>query len=135
MSELSSLSTDTKAFSSLAVGADQVFANLALAKGLGLITVIPCKGYEDTFETEADLNTYRSLLGSAEKTIELDWPKPTEEAFYAAGKYIAENSDLLIAIWNQKPAQGLGGTGDIVEYANQLGKTVKIFNPEIMSRA
>ena len=35
----------------------------------------------------------------------LDYPSPSEEAFFAAGKQIVEAADELIAIWDGEPAQ------------------------------
>ena len=39
---------------------------------------------------------------------------------------IVDASDVMIAIWDGKLSQGLGGTGDIVEYCRQLGKPMAI---------
>lgn len=38
-------------------------------------------------------------------------------------------SDFIIAVWNGKEARGLGGTGDIVKYANQTLKEVIHIDP------
>ena len=35
---------------------------------------------------------------------------------------------MLLAYWNGKPAQGLGGTGDIVTYARAIGKPLIIID-------
>lgn len=109
--------------SSLAIGADQLFAQVVLKMKIDLISVIPSAGYEKTFATKDQSEYFR--LKSLSSSIEiLNFPSPTEEAFLAAGKHIAEHSDLIFAVWDGLPAKGLGGTGDIVRYALSLGKHV-----------
>ncbi len=39
----------------------------------------------------------------------------------AAGVWMVDRSDRLVAIWDGKPAAGLGGTGDVVAYALERG--------------
>ncbi|WP_030703498.1 MULTISPECIES: hypothetical protein [unclassified Streptomyces] len=116
----------THALSSLAVGADQLFADLALARGAELTAVIPSGDYEECFESAADLARYRALKARAVREVRLDFPHSTDEAYYAAGAYIADHCDRLLAVWDGLPARGLGGTGDIVTYARTLGRPVTV---------
>ncbi|MDP9948389.1 hypothetical protein J2S51_001143 [Streptomyces sp. DSM 41269] len=116
----------THALSSLAVGADQLFADLALARGAELTAVIPSGDYEACFESAADLARYRALKARAVREVRLDFPHSTDEAYYAAGTYIADHCDRLLAVWDGLPARGLGGTGDIVTYARTLGRPVTV---------
>jgi len=115
--------------SSLAVGADQLYAEVLRKAHIPYIAVIPCAGYETTFQTTGDLERYQELLRGASKRRQLHFEKPSETAFYEAGKQIANHSDMLIAIWNGQPAKGLGGTGDIVKYALSIKKPVVHLNP------
>ncbi|ARI55303.1 MULTISPECIES: hypothetical protein [Streptomyces] len=125
-SALAGLDGATEVLSSLAVGADQLFADLALARGAKLTAVIPSGDYEACFDTAADLARYRLLKSRAAQEIRLDFPHSTDEAYYAAGAYIADHCDLLLAVWDGHPARGLGGTGDIVDYARTLGRPVTV---------
>ncbi|MFS0696127.1 hypothetical protein [Streptomyces nitrosporeus] len=115
-----------EALSSLAVGADQIFADLALAHGAELTAVIPSGDYEDGFDDAADLARYRMLKARAVREVRLGYPHSTDEAYYAAGTYIADHCDRLLAVWDGLPARGLGGTGDIVTYARTLGRPVTV---------
>jgi len=36
-----------------------------------------------------------------------------EDAYMAAGRRVVDLSDVMIAVWNAKPAKGKGGTADI----------------------
>ncbi|MFE2976997.1 hypothetical protein [Streptomyces sp. NPDC059258] len=116
----------TQALSSLAVGADQLFADLALTCGAELTAVIPSGDYEACFENAHDLARYRELKARAAQEVRLDFPHSTDEAYYAAGAYIADHCDRLLAVWDGLPARGLGGTGDIVTYARTLGRPVTV---------
>ncbi|GAA1363393.1 hypothetical protein [Streptomyces beijiangensis] len=115
-----------QALSSLATGADQLFADIALECGAELIAVIPSDDYELGFGDSGELDGYHRLKGQASQEIWLDYPHATDEAYYAAGAYIANNCDRLLAVWDGLPARGLGGTGDIVNYALDVGKPVTV---------
>jgi hypothetical protein len=59
----------------------------------------------------------------------LPYPFPSEEAFWNAGKYIVDHSDLVVAVWDGEAARGLGGTADVVQYALTVGRKVVHVNP------
>ena len=120
--------------SSLAAGADQLFADLVLGAGCRLHAVIPSRGYESTFDGDAR-QAYLRLREAAETITELDFDRPGESAFAAAGEYVAEHCDVLVAVWDGQPARGLGGTGDAVAHARRLGRDVLVTWPEGVRRA
>ncbi|MFD9542051.1 hypothetical protein [Streptomyces sp. NPDC060022] len=132
---LCGLEGSKEALSSLAVGADQLFADLALACGAELTVVIPSGDYEAGFDDEVDLARYRMLKARAAREVRLDYPHSTDEAYYAAGAYIADHCDRLLAVWDGRPARGLGGTGDIVTYARSLGRPVTVIWRDGVERA
>jgi hypothetical protein len=115
---------------SLAAGADQLVATELVRSGGHLHVVVPSRHYERTFTTAEDLACFRSLLEAADDVTTLDYPEPSEEAFMAAGKNIVDRSEMLLAIWDGRPARGLGGTADVVRYARSTGKRVSIFWPD-----
>jgi len=115
------------AYSSLAAGSDQIFATVCLELGIPITAVIPMDGYERFFHGD-DLYSYRRLL-AASTVVVLSGPEDEEAAFFNAGKYIADRSDLLIAIWDGKPAAGRGGTADIVAIVHDTGRAYIHLNP------
>lgn len=125
--------TLTSGVTSLAIGADQLYARLLAAQGKPFTAIIPCRKYEQTFGSSSDIESYRSLLAQAAETISLSHDEPSEAAFWEAGKRVAEASGHMIAIWNGLPAKGLGGTGDVVRYCLGLGKRVVHLNPHTHS--
>jgi hypothetical protein len=123
-----------EALSSLAVGADQLFADIALDCGAELTAVIPSGDYEQGFTAPEELAHYRRLKALATREVRLAFPYSTDEAYYAAGAYIADHCDRLLAVWDGLPARGHGGTGDIVRYARDLGKPVTVIWREGLER-
>jgi hypothetical protein len=115
--------------SSLATGADQLFATLLLEQGGELRVLVPFPTYEETFAPGSDRERYRELLARAASVETLPARDTAEESYLAAGQRIADLSDRMIAVWDGKKAAGLGGTGDIVQYARNVGKDVLHINP------
>lgn len=112
---------------SLAVGADQLFVELVLERGGVIHAVIPFADIERTFSPE-DLTVYRKLASQA--TIEiLTTPGSDEDGYLAAGHRVVDLSDIVLAVWNGKPAKGKGGTADVVAYAIRQGVPLVRINP------
>jgi hypothetical protein len=122
------------ALTSLAAGADQLVATELLRAGARLHVIVPSRDYEQTFAAGEDLACFRSLLQAAHAVTRLDYAEPSEEAFLAAGKSVVDNCAVLIAVWDGKPARGLGGTADVVGYARDTGKAVSIVWPDGIHR-
>lgn len=111
---------------SLAIGADQMFAEAVLARGGSIEAIIPFEGYELKFVEGEARQAYRRLLRLASKVETLERRRSDEEAYYAAGRRIVERSDRMIAVWDGQPAAGLGGTADVVEYCRLMRKPLTI---------
>ena len=116
-----------RVFTCLAVGTDQVFAKQALELGIAVTAVIPLDNYEDFFEGKG-LDEYRSLLTRCE-VIALKSQKQDRQAFFDAGRIVADSSQVLLAVWDGKPSEGLGGTADIVQYSLDKGQLVIHLEP------
>lgn len=113
----------TEGCMSLAIGADQMYATLLLDRGLPYRVVIPCERYEETF-SEEEREKYVYLLSKARSVVVLEFVKPSERAFYEAGKEVVRGSEMLIAVWDGLAARGLGGTADVVHFAQSHSKRV-----------
>jgi hypothetical protein len=120
--------------SSLAAGADQIFAEILYQRHELLYVVVPSKDYESAFDNDQARDCYKRLLESAALVETCPFSSPTEEAFFAAGKRVVDLSDHLIAIWDGKEAKGEGGTADIVDYARERAKAITVVWPKGLSR-
>ncbi|MEA2563052.1 MAG: hypothetical protein QOH06_4556 [Acidobacteriota bacterium] len=115
--------------SSLAIGADQLFAELILAQGGALRAVLPFPDYNETFESEAHRDRYQALLTQATHVEVLPTRETKQESYLAAGIHIVDISDRMLAVWDGKRAAGLGGTGDVVLYVRRIGKPLLHIDP------
>jgi len=115
---------------SLAIGADTVFAEAVLRLGGALKVVVPFAGYEERFDEGRERERYLSLLGRAASVEVLRAEVTEQEAYFAAGRRVVDISSLLLLVWDGRPAAGLGGTGDIAAYARRERKAVVHINPE-----
>ena len=112
--------------SSLAEGADQLFAAHILAAGGMLEAILPCADYASSLVTDDGRARFEVLRRAAATVITLPYAKPSEQAFLAAGQVLVERCDHLFAIWDGRPARGLGGTADLVAYARACGSPVTV---------
>lgn len=113
----------------LAKGADQEAARVVLAGGGQVEAVIPCINYAETLVGD-DREQYERLLEATAARRVLPFVEPSEGAFLAGGIVVVERADHLVAVWDGQPAQGLGGTADIVAYARQVGRDLTVVWPQ-----
>jgi len=106
--------------SALAEGADRIVAWRVLARARACLVVpLPLaeSDYIRDFASEESRAEFSTLLKRASR-IERMPPAPArDQAYEAAGEYVLNNSDVLLTIWDGRPAQGVGGTADIVSRA------------------
>lgn len=116
-------------FTSLAIGADQVFAEAVLRNRGDLMVILPFTGYELVFTEALDKQRFLDLIERASSVEILEGKENEEEAYLCAGKRVVDESDWVIAVWDGEPAAGRGGTADIVRYALSRRKPVIHMNP------
>ncbi len=104
---------------SLAEGADVVVAEAALECGMQITACLPFPAeiYARDFEPDRWIASER-LIGRCESVLELgEQLGGSATAYEAAGRLVMSQSDILIAVWDGDPAQGPGGTAQIVAEA------------------
>jgi hypothetical protein len=118
-----------QAVSSLAEGADRLFADAALAAGIELVAPVPFARdvYARDFAGESRA-AYHALLDRAAEVIELpgnyDSEAARRAAYEAVGAEMVERSDIVLAIWDGEQASGRGGTADVVALARRRQRPV-----------
>jgi len=113
--------------SPLAEGTDQIVAREALAQGQRVTALLPFsrRDYEATFDDKARVAAFRTLLKQASERLQLGGrPKQAEAGYVAVGDVTVARSDLILTIWDGKPAQGRGGTPEILQNAIVWGVPV-----------
>ena len=110
--------------SPLAEGADRVVAWRAMANfSVRLVVPLPLEmsEYMLDFKSISSKAAFKTLLEQADQVIELPAEDTREACYLAAGMYILDHSDVLIAVWDGEPARGIGGTAEIVAEARRRG--------------
>lgn len=106
--------------SGLAEGADRHLARLALDEGYALHAVLPFKRqvYVHDFPGAASRREFEHLLARADQVTELPGrPGVASQAYHRAGQVLLDQADALLAVWDGRPAQGAGGTAEVVNAA------------------
>jgi len=124
-----------RVISPLAEGADRLVAEEALAQDYELQCPLPFprREYLADCATEQSKKRYQSLLEKATAVFELDGQRTDkaslERAYKKVGRLVVNQADLLVALWDGLPAEGKGGTGEIVEIALTKGIPVVQIDP------
>ena len=119
--------------SPLAEGTDRLVTKVALEEGVRLIVPLPMQRvlYEEDFQTEISRDEFGKLLQQADRWFELPLlegkqeeevrqPGPARDRQYAqAGAYIVLHSQILIALWDGRYSNQVGGTSEVVKFQLQ----------------
>ena len=88
---------------------------------LWAVLPLPEKEYLKDFTTPLSKREFSDLLWKAERVIPMPITKNREDGYVAAGRYVVQNSDLLVAIWDGNPAQGRAGTAEVIQLGREKG--------------
>ena len=108
--------------SPLAEGADRlVTREIMKVPGSMLEVVLPLEkdDYVQDFETSESRDEFEELLSQARSVRLLPSKSNRSEAYEQVGRYIVDQCDVLIALWDGKPAADRGGTAEIIQYARE----------------
>ena len=116
--------------SPLAEGADQLAAEVALEMDIGLVVPLPMQRsvYRDDFETPESVARFDALCDRAISVYELPLARgntrdgiaePGEQRtrqYAQLGVFLCAHCHILLAIWDGKETDKLGGTGQVVRF-------------------
>ncbi len=110
--------TDIIVISALAEGADMLVARIAKKLGLTLHVMLPYeeKRYLESFSDSENIKEFDRLKDYALKIKTLDCKTEIEECYENLGKYIADNANILLALWDNVENNKRGGTSSVIEY-------------------
>lgn len=116
------------AYSALAIGADQLFAEAALGLAVPLVGAIPFEDYPDDFKGP-DRPKFEALLARCWEVQRLPIQRRSNRAYLKVGQWLVDQVDCVVTVWNGLPAAGLGGTADIVAYARKKKRLLLRIDP------
>lgn len=119
-----------RVMSPLAEGADRLVAECALDLGIDLTAPLPMAKdlYLDDFETAQSREEFEALCARASEVFELPLARGTTEAQIASpgsarsrqyaqlGVFLCAHCHILLAVWDGKLTNDLGGTGQVVKF-------------------
>jgi hypothetical protein len=113
---------------SLADGADQLFARAVLDAGGALEVIVPAQKYREALPA-ACWPEYDALLARAASVSQLAHEESNSEAHMDASEEMLKRAEVLFAVWDGKPARGHGGSADVVAEARREGLPVVVIWP------
>ncbi len=119
-----------RVMSALAEGADRLAAHVALELGIELTALLPMPKelYEDDFETPQSKEEFEILLEAADEIYELPVARggttggisthgdARNRQYAQLGVFICAHCHVLLALWDGKLTNDLGGTGQVVKF-------------------
>jgi hypothetical protein len=128
----------------LAEGADRLVAREVLKfpdSRIEVVLPLVKEDYLEDFESPESRQEFEGLLGRARRPISLrkhrlreefpsgDLAETRRQAYEDVGRYVVDHCDVLMAIWDEEPSRGKGGTAEIVDYARSKKRPVIIISP------
>jgi hypothetical protein len=125
--------SDMVGMTCLARGADQTFADVILELGGALEVVIPARDYFTGIPDRASRERCERYLDVASSTVELPYATSGRAAYLAASRYLVDNCELLLAVWDG--STGTSGTAEAVGYALERDRSIIIEWPKGAQRS
>ena len=128
----------------LAEGADRLVAKEVLKypdSRIEVVLPLAREDYLEDFESADSRQEFDRLLAQARRPITLkkqrlreefqggDLAEARRQAYEAVGRYVVDHCDILMAIWDEEPSRGKGGTGEIVKYARSKKRPLIVISP------
>ena len=123
----------TDFFCGMARGIDTLAAEVVLSlatenPSVKLHAVLPCPDQHINW-SEKDKEKHKNLLSLADSKIIIS-PMYTDTCMLTRNRYMVDNSDRLIAVWN---GSFKGGTAYTVRYAKKENKEIYLIRPKDLS--
>ena len=117
--------------SSIASGADTLFAEACLASNLKWFAQLPFPEAEFKKDfSEADWKRAKALIDRAERVEISSEIAERPRGYLDCGLATVDGSDLMVAVWDGRAPRGLGGTAEIVEHARRVQKPLILISPD-----
>lgn len=118
--------------SSLAEGTDRILAQAIMSANgqpgdtgyLEAILPLDQDEYCTDFASAASKQEFSDLLAEAVVSEVVPAAASREQAYLSAGTAVVDRSDVMVFVWDGKPARGPGGTAEIFEYARERNKAI-----------
>lgn len=121
---LTGFGVPVEAISGMALGVDQVFAEVAIDEGVPVVAYVPFRGQDGRWPPESRA-TYLDLLAQCAREVVVS-PVASAAAFLRRNEAMVQVCDVLVAVWNGKTE---GGTYHCLQYGLAQGRPVLHVDP------
>jgi hypothetical protein len=118
----------------LARGADQLFARQVLDLGGQIEVIVPAADYRDRKVSADNLTEFDELIAKAAQVRVMPRERSDRTAYQAASEAMLASVDEMIAVWDGRPADAPGGTGDVVRIARKRNLPLTVVWPDCAPR-
>ncbi len=120
--------TEFVGYSSLAIGADTIFADVVVnifKMPLHVVLPFPIEEYQKDFAAEEDILNLNYFLANNEEIVFVSDTVPTttderNQKYFDAGKFIVDKCDNVVFVWDKLKPEGKGGTAEIIGYYSDM---------------
>jgi len=105
--------------SGMALGFDQVLAEVSLSLDIPFIAAIPFIGQEKQWPKPSQAH-YHALLKHASDVVTVSSGGFSHSAMQIRNQYMVDRCDVVLALWNGSP----GGTANCIRYAKNIHKPI-----------
>jgi hypothetical protein len=127
----------TIALCSAAAGADLIFLKSCVELRVPAIVILPFPEarFAEDFENAEEWVLAHRLCGVALAKYVAPGAGDSPEAYQVVSRLLLEWADAFLFAWNGEPPKGVGGTGESVAEARDLGIPSRVIDPtELVSR-
>ena len=114
----------TKIISGMALGVDQLAANLAQMNSIPWIAAVPFRGQELAWPKQSQ-TLYHRLLETASEVVIVSEGDYSPQKMQVRNQWMVDHSNILLAVWDKSA----GGTANCIRYAEAQGKPIRFINP------
>lgn len=105
----------SKIISGMAQGTDQWAAEVAIEMGIPFIAAVPCDNQDKMWPDHAK-KVFKDLLDKADEIVVVTPGEYTKSCMHDRDRWIVDNSDCLLGVWN---GQRFGGTFATIRMAEK----------------
>ena len=92
--------------------------------------MLPARDYRERKVKPDNAAAFADLLGKAYTVTTMSFERSNREAYLAASGHVLDTVDQMVAVWDGQPADGRGGTGDVVAEARERRIPVIVIWPD-----
>jgi len=113
-----------KTISGMAIGVDQIGAEICIKRNIPFIAAVPFEGQELIWPIETQ-KQYHKILQKAAEIVIVSPGGYSARKMQIRNEWMIDHADAVLSVWNGLP----GGTANATKYAQKQGKLIYSIDP------